>query len=196
VATRLAQVQSELQRSAIELLVVGPTANLRYLLGYQATAVERLTVLLVTPSSAVMILPDFDELEFRTLTRFPGPVQPWRDDEGPGSAVERAFRDLGDISPVARTLIDDGLPYAFLNALGSRLDEARLAPAGELFGAIRMRKTPDEVAFLEAAGKVVSRAMDLALEVIESGQTEQWVAEQIRRFLIEAGAESADYILV
>ena len=57
-------------------LVVGPTANLRYLLGYQATAVERLTVLLVTPTSAVMILPDFDEDEFRALTRFPGDDRP------------------------------------------------------------------------------------------------------------------------
>lgn len=195
--TRLATVQSELRQSATDLLVVGPTANLRYLLGYQATAVERLTVLLVTPSSAVMVLPDFDEDEFRSLTEFSGDIQPWPDDQGPRMAVDGAFSALGEVvTPGARILIDDGLPYAFLNALEAKLNGARLAPAGTLLGAIRMRKSPEEVACLEAAGDVVRRAMERAFDVIESGRSERQVAEDIRRFVVEAGADSADYILV
>jgi Xaa-Pro aminopeptidase len=196
VSERLATVQSALRQAETELLVVGPTANLRYLLGYQSTAVERLTVLLVAPSSAVMILPDFDEDEFRVLTRFAGDVQPWRDDQGPAMAVDRAFRALSAVSPGAHVLIDDELPYAFLNELQPRLDGARLAPAGGLLSAIRMRKSPDEVARLDAAGELVSRAMERAFDVIERGRSEQQVAEEVRRSLIEAGADSADYILV
>jgi Xaa-Pro aminopeptidase len=190
-------VQSELGKSATDLLVVGPTANLRYLLGYQATAVERLTVLLVTPSTAVMILPDFDEDEFRSLTRFSAHVEPWPDDQGPRLAVDGAFSALGGVlGPDARVLIDDELPYAFLNALERKLNGARLALAGTLLGAIRMRKSPDEVACMEAAGDVVRRALERAFDVIKSGRSEQQVAEDIRRFLVGAGADSADYILV
>jgi Xaa-Pro aminopeptidase len=196
VQTRLASVQSELQKSATDLLVVGPTANLRYLLGYQATAVERLTVLLVTPSSAAMILPDFDDDEFRALTRFPGAVHPWADDHGPLMAVTEAFRALGEVPLGGRILIDDELPYRFLRELEPRIGRAQLAPASELLGPMRMRKSRDEVTCLEEAGDVVSRAMDRALDVIEPGQSEQAVAEEIRRFLIDKGADSADYILV
>jgi Xaa-Pro aminopeptidase len=196
VETRLAGVQSELQRSATDLLVVGPSANLRYLVGYQATAVERLTVLLVTPSSAAMILPDFDDDEFRALTRFPGSVHPWADNRGPVMAVDEAFRVLGELPSGGRVLIDDELPYRFLRELEPRLGQAQLAPASELLGPMRMRKSADEVTCLEAAGDVVSRAMDRALDFIEPGQPEQVVAEEIRRFLIDLGAESADYVLV
>lgn len=194
--TRLASVQSELQKSATDLLVVGPSANLRYLLGYQATAVERLTVLLVTPSGAAMILPDFDDDEFRALTRFSGKTHPWADDHGPLMAVNEAFRALGDVPSSGRILIDDELPYRFLRELEPKLRQARLAPASELLGPMRMRKSPDEVTCLEAAGDVVSQAMDRALDFIEPGQSEQAVAEEIRRFLIDRGAESADYVLV
>jgi Xaa-Pro aminopeptidase len=184
-----------MQRVAAQVVVVGPTANLRYLLGYQATAVERLTVLLATPSSALMIMPDFDEAEFRAITEFPGDVYPWSDNHGPDRAVDRAFRDLG-VSPHARALIDDGLPYGFLHTLGRWLGDSGMEPAGQLLGSMRMRKSAQELVVMRAAGEIVSRALDRALAVIDRDQSERRVAEEIRRFLIEAGAESADYILV
>ena len=80
---RLGALQSELKRSGTDLVVIAPGANLRYLLGYQATAVDRITVLLVSRSRAVMILPDFDESEFLELTEFKGGVSPWSDSVGP-----------------------------------------------------------------------------------------------------------------
>jgi Xaa-Pro aminopeptidase len=177
-------------------MVVGPTANLEYLLGYRATAVERLTVLLVTATNAAMILPEFDEPEFRELTRFPGTISPWPDDNGPSSAVAAAFESLGGAADDALVLIDDELPYRFLRELEPWFEHVRLRPAGEVLSALRMRKSLDEVTCMEAAGDIVSRAMDRALDVIEGGRTERWVAEQLRRFLMEAGADSADYILV
>jgi Xaa-Pro aminopeptidase len=194
--SRLDALQSEMRRTATALVIVGPTANLRYLLGYRATAVERLTVLLVAPHTSTMILPDFDEDEFQQLTGYPEDVHPWPDDKGPAQAVADAFDSLGGAPPDARMLIDDELPYRFLQELHPFLDGTRLGPASDVIAPMRMRKSTDEHASLAAAGDLVSGAIEHAFDIIEPGRSERWIAEQIRRHLVSNGAESTDYILV
>lgn len=51
-----------------DLVVVGRSTNMRYLTGYRPMAVERITVLLVTPDSVAMAMPYFDADEFRQAT--------------------------------------------------------------------------------------------------------------------------------
>jgi Xaa-Pro dipeptidase len=193
---RLGALQSELERSGTDLVVVAAGANLRYLLGYQATAVDRITVLLVSRSLAVMILPDFDEPEFLELTQFKGDVSPWPDNTGPSQAIEIAFDQLGSLPADPTVLIDDDLPFGFLKELLPWLGDRPLGRGSTLLAPMRMLKAPDEIASIAAAADLVSQAIAIGLGEIGTGRTERHVAEEIRRFLIGNGAESADYILV
>jgi Xaa-Pro aminopeptidase len=191
---RLSEFQARLAESRSTLAVIGPSANMRYLFDYQALAVDRLTVALVTPSSAVMIMPDFDEPEFVELTGMDN-VVPWADDRGPGNAIIDAFGRLKGFSGDDGVFVDDELPFGFFDDLRPHLT-GRLSRASTLLAPMRMIKSAIELEKMQVAADVVTRAMDHALDLVEVGRTEREIAEEIRRAVIDFGGDSADYVLV
>jgi Xaa-Pro dipeptidase len=181
-------------RDGIDLVVVGPSSNLRYLLGYQATAFERLTALLVSRESAVMILPAFDAEEFVAITEFEA-VAAWTDRKGPATALSDAFGHLGVLPPQPRALVDDELPFQFFASLRSRLGrEPRLA--SELLGGLRLIKSDDEQATIARAGALVSEGIDVAQAAALPEITELQLKRTISDAMWDQGAESVDCVLV
>jgi Xaa-Pro aminopeptidase len=178
----------------IDLIVIGPTANLRYLLGYEAMALERLTCLLVTPSDAIMILPDFDAGEFVASTGF-NEVVTWTDRYGPGGAVETAFGRLR-LPEEPATLVDEELPFRFLVALRERHHIHELGLAEEIVAPLRLAKDPREQTCMAAAGELVSAGIDAAVATARPDLTELQLKRAIEDALSDGGAESIDCVLV
>jgi Xaa-Pro aminopeptidase len=184
-----------MREAGTDLVVVGPTASMRYLLGYRALAGDRITTLLVTSSSAVMLMPDFDVDEFLAATGHED-VVPWSDKLGPAPAVATAFDRLEDLPEDPVSLVDDELPFAFLVHLRDRLGTTAPRPAGGLLGALRLIKAPEEAEKIARAGELVSVGVDVALAAAEPGMTELQLAATIDAALRAGGAETVDYVLV
>lgn len=117
----------------VELCIVGPADNLRYLLGCSALPGDRLTVLVVAPTGAVMIMPDFEARELRDAT----------------------FDELGVGDVCDPTVVDDDLPFGFLIHLRDRITSRR-ASAGPLFAELRMVKSAEELERIARTGELVS----------------------------------------
>lgn len=184
-----------METAGVELVVLGPSNALRWVTGYRAMALERLTALLVTRTDAVMVLPGFDAEEFAETSGLDG-VLAWSDREGPGDAVVQAFARLGIGGPGhGSVLVDDELPYGFFARLEPHLPGPP-ARATELLGGLRQVKDGGEIGLLERAGEVVSIAMDAALESARPGMTELELQRRIEQALMEAGADGAEYVLV
>jgi Xaa-Pro aminopeptidase len=188
---RLAELQREMAARGVGVCVVGPTDDLRWLVGYDAMALERLTALVVSQSGAAMILPDFDAAEFADVPGRP-PAVPWADRTGPAAAVKEAFAHVGSVDGGA--LVDDELPFAFYALVRDRLP-GEAAPASALLGELRMRKSDEELERMARVGELVSRAIDLAQEIAEPGMTERQLERQIAELLWDGGADR-DIILV
>lgn len=90
---RIEALQASMNEHGVDLVIVGPTTNMRYLTGYGAMAVERITVLLVTRDRVAMVMPYFDADEFRDATGLDA-VFEWTDKQGPDGAIDQAFREL------------------------------------------------------------------------------------------------------
>src|SRR5262245_27414350 len=104
----------------VDLVVIGPTSNLRYALGFRALPTDRLTALIVARDAAVMVMPDFESPEFIEATHFEG-VVPWADRIGPAPAVEEAFARLGPLPAQPKAVVDDELPFQFFTHLRGHL---------------------------------------------------------------------------
>jgi Xaa-Pro aminopeptidase len=150
--SQVTRLQAAMVEEGVDLAVVGPSANLRWALGYDALAVDRLTALLVSPGAAVMILPDFDADEFVAHTGFEA-VAPWTDRRGPDAAVADAVARLGLASTSLRSLVDDELPFQFFTRLRSRIG-GQPGLLSELLGPIRQVKSEDEQARMGRAGEL------------------------------------------
>ena len=192
---RLTALQAAMAREEVDLVIVGPTANLRYLIDYPAPVDDRLTVLLVRRDSAVMLLPDFGVPEFLEITGFQN-VADWNDKYGPTPGVDAAFAKLGELPHDPVTAIDDELPYAFLAELQSRLGTRVPRRASELIGPLRIVKSDEELERIKRAGELVSVGVDVALDRARPGISERLLRSEIETALWQGGAESMDFVVV
>jgi Xaa-Pro aminopeptidase len=191
---RVEALQSTMLEHGTDLVVVGPTSNMRYLTGYRAMAVERITVLLVTRDAVAMVMPYFDADEFREATGLDS-VFEWADKQGPSEAIEHAFRSLGLSADPVVAAVDDELRFDFLTQVRERLaDEPRRA--SELLAPLRLSKTVDEQERVRRAGHMVSLGIDAALQHAHPGMTELELKRTIENTLWDHGAESVDFVLV
>ena len=191
---RVEALQASMNEYATELVVVGPTTNMRYLTGYHAMAVERITVLLVTRDGVAMVMPYFDADEFRDATGLDA-VFEWTDKQGPAEAIDQAFGALGLSGTKVIAAVDDELRFDFFTRLRDRLaDQPRLA--SELLGPLRLSKTAQEQELIKRAGELVSHGIDTALDHARLGMTELELKRTIEDALWDGGAESVDFVLV
>jgi Xaa-Pro dipeptidase len=191
---RVEALQASMIERGVDLVIVGPTTNMRYLTGYSAMAVERITVFLVTRDRVAMVMPYFDADEFRAATGLAA-VFEWTDKQGPDGAIDEAFRALALSGTKATAAVDDELRFDFLSRLRDRLaDHPRRA--SELLGPLRLSKTAAEQEHIRRAGEMVSLGIDAALEQARPGMTELELKREIENVLWANGAESVDFVLV
>src|SRR5262245_4925787 len=178
----------------VDLVVIGPASNLRYALGFRTLSTDRLTDLVVSQASAVMIMPDFESPEFHEATGFEA-IAPWADRIGPAPAVSEAFDRLGPLPASPTTVVDDELPFQFFTHLRPYLgSEPGLATS--LVGELRLVKSPDEQERIARAGELISEALDLFQERAAPGMTELELKRVLEAFLWEGGSDTVDYVLV
>jgi len=120
-------------------------------------------------------------------------IHTWEDDEGPLSALESV---LSSSKHVERLAVDGSMRADFLIRILQFISPVEIVSADSLMSELRIKKTAEEVAALQAAARQADRAMEQAVEVCIPGASEQqvaWAAEQAFR---TDGAEKVEFTLV
>ena len=190
---RLVRARAEMERAGIDALLVGPSADLRYLTGYDAPLLERLT-LLVLPvvDEAVLVVPELE----RSRAEDSGAggvarIVTWGETEDPYAHVRDAARN-GE----GRLAVGERLWATFLLALQESFPHAKFDRASSVLRTLRMRKDALELDALRRAGLAADRvAAGLAGERV-SGRTEREVARWISDSLLTQGCEHVGFAIV
>jgi Xaa-Pro aminopeptidase len=90
---RLGRLQQLMIEAGVDLVAIGPTANMRYLLGFMPHPDERLCALLVGQASSRFVVPELnaDQVEAKTGLK----SIRWSDAQGPMQALKQAVGGLG-----------------------------------------------------------------------------------------------------
>jgi Xaa-Pro aminopeptidase len=188
-------------RGPAAALFIGPGADLRWLVGYDAMALERLT-LLVLPADgdAVLLVP---RLEVPAALRAPAvasglvPVVAWEETEDPFAKVPGLVAGLRP-GTAARgwVLVSDRMPAAFVLRLQAELPGTPFALASGVLRDLRVAKDAAEIELLRTA----ARAADRVVEAIGSGRlvgrSEADVAAEVRARLVNEGHDRAAFWIV
>lgn len=197
-AARLDVLRDRLRASGIGGLLVGPGAELRYLAGYDAMALERLTLLVVpADGEAALIVPrlERDPAEGSPAGRAGlAAVHTWEETENPFRLVAAGFS--GERPGPERLLVGDRLWAAFLLRLQETFPRARFGLASSELRALRMRKDPEEIALLRAAAHAADRVIAAIAAGPLVGRSERDVAREIGERLITEGHDAADNAIV
>ncbi len=169
------------------LLSVG--SDLPYFTGYEATPMERLTMLVVPVNGEpTMFIP---QLEAPRVAPGEFALVPWSETDDPVALVAAAA------SESRRILVGDHTWSVFLIGLQDRLPGVHWDPASSLTQQLRMRKEPAEVEALRGAAHGVDRVLArIPDEVRFEGRVEAEVARDLQRMTVEEGHELAAFAIV
>jgi len=188
---RINRLQDELRINNIDLLAVGPTANMRYLAGYASHPDERLCLLLITQNSVRAVVPALNAKDW--IAHSDIPPFTWADSDGPGKALAAALPPTAQIQQLA---VDGAMRADFLLAVLEATRPDATVPADSYIATLRARKSVEEIESLQRSASLADRAVLAVMDACVPGVTEAdltWVAETAFR---QGGAEKVEFTLI
>jgi Xaa-Pro aminopeptidase len=191
---RLIQAAHEAGERGMDALLVTPSADYFYLLGYNAPPLERLTCLIVRPGvGPMLVLPHLEEpLARHELGLLAEEVElvTWEETDDPFARV------AGILARPGRVAVQDQMWARFVLRLRAALNGSDLVEAGPAINALRRTKSPEEIERLQTAAAAADQAMNAITAETVGGRTEAEVSARIRDLLRDAGHDTADWAIV
>ncbi|MCV0402351.1 MAG: Xaa-Pro peptidase family protein [Chloroflexi bacterium] len=191
---RLERASAEAASRDLDALLITPSPDYAYLLGYAAPALERLTCLIVAADAPpALVLPRLEEpLARHALGELANEISivAWEETDDPIALVRTI------VDGARRVGVQDQMWARFVLRLRAALDPVELVAAGPAMSALRRIKTPEEVDRLRSAASAADEAMAAIGAERLSGRTELDVAKRIRELLLDAGHDVAGFAIV
>lgn len=192
-ASRLADAAKAASSAGLDALLLTPGPDLRYVVGYDAHALERLTCLAVPAAGdPFLVVP---RLELPAAKASPAgrlglELIPWDETDDPYALV--AWR-LG--APAAVGLADRMWALMVLR-FRAALPSARQELASAALSPLRARKSTAEITALREAGQAIDRVHAQVPGWLRPGRTERQVAADIKDAILAEGHAQADFAIV
>jgi Xaa-Pro aminopeptidase len=192
-ARRLASVADAVRAAGLDALLLTPGPDLRYVTGYDAKQLERLTCLAVPAEGEAFLLVPALELkaaQASPVAAMDVEVVTWGETADP---FQVARKRLGALRSVA---LSDRM-WA-LNVLRFRdtFDGARQVLASTVLAGLRMRKSAVEVAALREAGAAIDRVHAQVPGWLRPGLTERQAGAKIAEAILGEGHAQVDFVIV
>ncbi|MEI4271282.1 Xaa-Pro peptidase family protein [Klenkia sp. LSe6-5] len=197
-ADRLRRAREVADELDLDAVVVTPGADLRYLCGYAAHALERLTALVLPRrGEPLLVVP---RLEAPVVAASPAgaldlELLAWDETDDPFALVAGELRSRLGAAPTtlavgARTWAEHAL------GLQRAVPGARLELATPVVDRLRAVKSPAEVAELALAGAAIDRVHARMAEWLRVGRTEAEVGADIAAAIVAEGHVAVDFTIV
>ncbi|WP_433338527.1 M24 family metallopeptidase [Spirillospora sp. CA-294931] len=191
---RLEAVREATRRAGIGALLLTPGPDLRYVTGYHALPLERLTCLAVPASGEPFLV--VPRLELPAAKESPAggldlELVPWDETDDPFALVAR--RLPGGVSRVG---LADQMWAAMVLRFRAAMPDAEQVVAGTVLRELRMRKSAAEVAALREAGAAIDRVHRRVPGFLKPGRTEREVGRDIADAIIAEGHTAVDFVIV
>ncbi len=190
---RLGGAATATAAAGLDALLVSPGPDLRYLTGYDAIPLERLTCLVVPADGAPRIV--VPELEVPAALASPVgdlgiDVVAWAETADP-------YALTASLLPHAqRVAVDDHMWAAKVLALRDAMPSAHQSAAGAVIQNLRMRKSAAEIAALVRAGEAIDAVHAQVAGFLRPGRTEREVGADIADAILAAGHATVDFVIV
>jgi Xaa-Pro aminopeptidase len=196
-ADRISTAARAAAAAGIDALLVTPGADLRYLVGYDAKPLERLTCLLVPArGEPVLVVPRLEAAAAEASGA--GTVVKIASHEETDDAYALCAGLLRDAlgGDPAVTGVADRMWAEMVLRFRDRLPRAEQVPAGRVLRPLRLRKLPDEVEALRRAARAIDSVHARMGEWLRPGRTERQVGRDISEAILAAGHTTVNFVIV
>jgi Xaa-Pro aminopeptidase len=191
--SRLEAVRRSAAKAGVDAVLVTPGPDLRYLTGYQAVPLERLTCLVVpAEGDPVMVVPSLEVLAAQAspIGSMSLGLHPWGETDDPCALV-------ASLVPGARNIaLDDHMWAEKVLRLRLAMPDAQQVTAGGIIHSLRMRKDEAEIDALRRAGAAIDRVHAMVPRFLRVGRTEREIGRDISDQIIREGHVRVDFVIV
>ncbi|MBP2703703.1 aminopeptidase P family protein [Microbispora sp. RL4-1S] len=191
--TRLAAVQEATARAGLGALLLTPGPDLRYVTGYEAMPLERLTCLVVPASGEPFLM--VPRLELPAARHSPADrlgveFVAWDETDDPYARVASRLGAVGRVGLADRMWAMQSIRFR------DAMPGTEQVLAGGVLRELRMRKSPAEAAALAEAGAAIDEVHALVPGLLKAGRTEREVGKDIAEAIVAAGHARVDFVIV
>lgn len=187
---RLSRLRQRMAETNTDLVAVGPSSHMQWLLGLNPHGDERPVMALVTIDKAGVLMPKLNADASRAQSDSV-PFYEWSDTDGPHDALQTLVNALGMTSPGQSVVLDEMMRADFAFLLLDHLDQPKHRFTQDTVGILRAAKDDDERHLLRASAALNDAAFEKAFAGLRTGMTETDVKDIIIRHYRANGAEPA-----
>lgn len=185
---RTTEFQTRLKDAGIDVAIITDESSIAYLAGfwgYLSVEFGRPTFLLVRPDQAPVVITPLMESEMVSAMTWVDNVRTW-EDSGANRWERVLAKELGS-NPGNIGVEAAALPAIVRNWFDDQMPDAKLNNISALLGAMRMIKSPEEIAVMKQAGEIAGAMMQAAEDGLGEGRPEYEAAIAV----INAGTRKA-----
>ena len=192
-AGRIARVADRARALDLDAVLVTPGTDLRYLTGYDAVALERLTCLVIPAEGQAWMSVPLLEIPAATaagVSELGIELVAWTETSDPYAMLAQR------LGRTRRVAVDDHMWASKVLALRTAMPETDQVAGVHVLGHVRMRKGPDEISALREAGAAIDAVHRQVPNWLRAGRTEREVGADIARAILDAGHRTVDFVIV
>jgi Xaa-Pro aminopeptidase len=190
-AERLELVQAAVAAAGLDAVLLTPGSDLRYVTGYEAKQLERLTCLVVPAAvEPALFVPRLELAAAKAAITQDLEMVPWGETEDPFALVAKRIGAAGSVG------LSDAMWAMFVLRFRDVLPGARQVLASSVLRDLRIRKSPAEVAALREAGAAIDRVHAQVAGWLKPGLSERAVGSRIGEAILAEGHGQVDFTIV
>jgi Xaa-Pro dipeptidase len=185
---RLDHLRQRMAQTGTDLVVLGPSSHLVWLAGLRPHGDERPVMMLVSTTSAAMLMPALNADSQRPLTSVP--FFAWADADGPKAALGALLETLSLPDDRVSIVLDETMRADFALLVLDTLPHIERNFTQTTVGALRAVKDDAEYAALKRNAQINDKVMTAAFEALRPGITEDELAALLREAYKSHGART------
>jgi Xaa-Pro aminopeptidase len=198
---RLARVQEATAVAGLGAVFLTPGPDLRYVTGYDAIQLERLTCLVVPAASdPFLVVPrlELPAAEASPAGRLGVEMVAWNETDDPFALIARRLTSTGTDTntPLKAVGVADQMWAVMALRFRDNLPGVEQVAAGSVLRALRVRKSPAEIDALREAGAAIDRVHQIVPRLLTPGRTEREVGRDIAEAILAEGHARVDFTIV
>jgi Xaa-Pro aminopeptidase len=187
---RLEAVRQAMRRRGLDVVVIDESENLFYVAGWHASGSRYHACVVPLDGDPVMLLRRIDEPAFLERTWLHDHVA-FDDTQDPIAVLATAVRQRGwGRARIGLETDSHFLPVQRYEAIKGALPSATFGDFAGVLWELRLRKSPQEIAYVRHAAQIADRAMADAIGAAREGQSEREVAALAAATFLRLGADS------
>ena len=190
---RLSRAAAAAEAAGLDALLVTAGADLRYLTGYDALPLPRLTCLVVPrDGAATLVVPTLERprAESSPAGALGIDIVGWDETEDPYALTAGLIKGAESVGISDRTWLMHTIRWR------DALPGARQELAGDALRELRMRKTAEEVEALREAARIIDGVQERIQGMPLVGRTEQEVGRDIADAILAGGNVHVNFVIV